>query len=217
MKITDEIAQRIGRLMFELKLTQEEMAKKMGFSRGSALMEILKGRNNFNERHIKLFESTFNVSREWLLDGDGPMFNDTLNTSEVNEIGERLVLLRKQLNITQGDFAKSLGFATGNGLSMIERGKSNLQESHLKILEFTYNINREWLLTGEGQMFLTDSHNAFKNENMLIDKVLEMVERKDKQMQQLIDTNASLSNELINFIKGGNELGGERRKARSST
>lgn len=85
---------------------------------------------------------------------------------ENTEIGERLIDIRKALDIKQGLFAAKLGFASGNGLSMIEKGRNPLRETHCKILEFTYNVNIEWLKTGNGEMFLNNTVNTIKQLNI---------------------------------------------------
>ncbi|MBS4931138.1 MAG: helix-turn-helix transcriptional regulator [Clostridiales bacterium] len=65
---------------------------------------------------------------------------------------ERLKLLRKELNKSQKEFAESLGLGQSTW-AMIEVGKRELNERHIKLICSIYKINEEWLRTGEGKMY----------------------------------------------------------------
>lgn len=58
---------------------------------------------------------------------------------------------RKKLELTQNEFAKPLNIK-GSSISAMERGKSNPSNAVLELIEIKYRINRNWLLTGEGEM-----------------------------------------------------------------
>lgn len=64
----------------------------------------------------------------------------------------RVFLIRKELKITQEDFAKRLGI-TGSGLSNIEKGKRSLTEQMTLAICREFQVNEQWLRTGEGDMF----------------------------------------------------------------
>jgi len=64
---------RIKEIRKELKLSQEDFGKKIGLSQSTlAMIEV--GKRNFNDKHVKLICSTFNVSEQWLRTGIGDMF-----------------------------------------------------------------------------------------------------------------------------------------------
>jgi transcriptional regulator with XRE-family HTH domain len=65
---------------------------------------------------------------------------------------ERILELRKALNLKQGEFAARLGMK-GTALSMIEVGDNSLTEKNIRLICMTFNINEEWLRTGKGEMF----------------------------------------------------------------
>lgn len=65
---------------------------------------------------------------------------------------ERLKLLRKELNKNQKEFAESLGLGQSTW-AMIEVGKRELNERHIKLICSIYKINEKWLRTGEGKMY----------------------------------------------------------------
>lgn len=67
-------------------------------------------------------------------------------------MGNRLRLLRKELNLTQEALAQRLGIGK-SALSMIETGKAALSERNKNILVQDLNVNPEWMETGRGEMF----------------------------------------------------------------
>lgn len=64
----------------------------------------------------------------------------------MNEIGYRIKCIRKENNLNQSQFAKSIGISQGN-LSEIEMGNSNPSAETLVSIRVQYNINLNWLLT----------------------------------------------------------------------
>ena len=66
--------------------------------------------------------------------------------------GERIRLMRKQLNMTQEQMAQRLGIGKA-ALSMIETGKARLSARNKNILVQDFNANPDWLETGAGKMF----------------------------------------------------------------
>ena len=68
------------------------------------------------------------------------------------KIGDRISELRKTLDITQADFAAATNVSRSN-LSNIETNRFNITDRFLADVCRVYNVNREWLDTGEGEMF----------------------------------------------------------------
>lgn len=66
---------------------------------------------------------------------------------------DRLKQLRKELRLTQQEFADQLGVSRNN-IASYETGKSNLGESVIALISRAFNVNETWLRTGEGEMFL---------------------------------------------------------------
>ena len=67
-------------------------------------------------------------------------------------VGERVRLIRKQLEMTQEQMAQRLGIGKA-ALSMIETGKARLSARNKNILVQDFNVNPDWVETGEGKMF----------------------------------------------------------------
>ena len=65
---------------------------------------------------------------------------------------DRIKLVRKSLSLNQRKFARQIGL-TQTALSMIELGKSVLTERNIKLICTTFNVDEDWLRTGQGKMF----------------------------------------------------------------
>lgn len=66
---------------------------------------------------------------------------------------ERIKALRKQLKMTQEDFAKRLGLAR-NSIANYEIGRREPTNAIINSICREFNVNEEWLLTGKGKMFI---------------------------------------------------------------
>ena len=67
---------------------------------------------------------------------------------------ERVRQLRKELGLTQSEFGKRIRLSQ-NHLTGIETGKRNLTDTVSKLICDEFNVNEDWLRTGEGDMFRT--------------------------------------------------------------
>ncbi|MGN9059879.1 helix-turn-helix domain-containing protein [Mediterraneibacter faecis] len=74
-----------------------------------------------------------------------------------DEMNERLKQLRKELNLTQQEFADKLGTARNN-IAGYETGKRNPSDAAISLICTKYNVNENWLRTGEGDMFVKLSY-----------------------------------------------------------
>ncbi len=64
----------------------------------------------------------------------------------------RLKQLRRELNLTQQKFADRIG-TTANVLTNYETGRRNPSNSVINNICKTFNVNEDWLRTGNGEMF----------------------------------------------------------------
>lgn len=69
------------------------------------------------------------------------------------EIGFRIREVRKSQNMTMKEFGEKLNL-TNAMISMIESGKAELSVKNRHAILRTFNVNPEWLDTGEGDMFI---------------------------------------------------------------
>lgn len=66
---------------------------------------------------------------------------------------ERLKKLRKTLDLTQQEFADRIGSARDN-IAGYETGRRNPSVAVISLICTKFNVNEEWLRTGNGEMFI---------------------------------------------------------------
>ena len=69
---------------------------------------------------------------------------------------DRIKALRERLEKSQDEFGKDIGL-TRNYISLIENGQRNLSDQSIKVLCSLYNVNENWLRTGNGEMFVPET------------------------------------------------------------
>ena len=74
----------------------------------------------------------------------------------MQKIGDRITCLIKAKGLSQRKFGETIGVSSG-ALSQICTGRTSPSASTVKSICLSYNINRNWLLTGEGEMFNAQS------------------------------------------------------------
>ena len=77
-------------------------------------------------------------------------------------MNKRLKILRKSLNLTQSEFANSIGIK-GSSYCDIENGKASITERTIISICSIYNVNRQWLQSGKGDIFVNINENDFLN------------------------------------------------------
>lgn len=71
---------------------------------------------------------------------------------EVNILNERIKELRRTLNLTQQEFADRIGVKR-NTVATYEGGRNTPIDSVVSLICREFNVNEEWLRTGQGEMF----------------------------------------------------------------
>jgi transcriptional regulator with XRE-family HTH domain len=65
---------------------------------------------------------------------------------------ERIIEVRKTLNLKQFQFAQQLGIKQST-LSNIETGQNGVSDANVRLICMTFNVNETWLRSGDGPMF----------------------------------------------------------------
>lgn len=94
-------------------------------------------------------------------------------------MNNRIRDVRKSIPLNQDDFAKKLGL-TKNYISLVETGQRNLSEQSIKVLCAEFNINEEWLRSGEGEM-----HDIPVDDLALV--VSDLIEKSDPVYDIIVD------------------------------
>ena len=66
---------------------------------------------------------------------------------------DRIKKIRKELDLTQQEFADRLGVKRG-GIANYEIGRNEPTDSVISLICREFNINEDWLRTGQGEMFI---------------------------------------------------------------
>ena len=126
-------------------------------------------------------------------------------------IGDRVKYIRKKIlnNKSQKEFGNLIGLRP-NSISCIETGTSNLTEQTANAICREFNINKEWLLTGEGNpenipedetaavvSDLLEEDNPFYD---LIIRIMKTYKKLDDKSQTALK---NMSQELLNNLKKG--------------
>lgn len=109
----------------------------------------------------------------------------------------RIKEIRKKENLSQQKFADRLGIARGN-IAAYEVGKNAPSDAVLSLICREFNVNEEWLRTGQGDMYdipLDDTaiaaSNILENENVpfydTIKRIMQIYEKLDSDAQSVIN------------------------------
>lgn len=117
--------------------------------------------------------------------------------------GKRLRLLRKEIGMKQGDFAKEISTTQGH-ISDIENGRKNLSDRTVQLICLkSWNgklVNEDWLINGEGEMFL-----QLEETDELASIVSDLLEDPDNEffiiIQEVIHTYRELKPESKELFK----------------
>ena len=93
-------------------------------------------------------------------------------------VNERLAQARKTLKLTQREFAEKISVATGFIASM-EIGDRKVNPRIMKLVSAIFNINMQWLETGNGEMFYTDTEKE-------IDEIITLYKKLDPFFKKFI-------------------------------
>jgi transcriptional regulator with XRE-family HTH domain len=72
--------------------------------------------------------------------------------SEKNSIKERIKAVRAALKLSQRDFAKGI-YISQSLCAAIELDERKINNRHIQLIANKYNVNKDWILTGKGEMF----------------------------------------------------------------
>ena len=70
----------------------------------------------------------------------------------------RLKQIRKKLGCNQNEFAEKLGISVSN-ISSYEAGRRNPSDAVINLICEKFSVNKEWLETGKGEMFIQKAEN----------------------------------------------------------
>ena len=66
---------------------------------------------------------------------------------------ERIIKIREEKNLSQEKFAEKLGLSR-NFINQVENGKKNISDRTISDICRLFNVNEEWLRTGNGEPYI---------------------------------------------------------------
>lgn len=185
---------RLKELRTYLKLSQKDLGDKISLS--SDMISLLEtGKRSFTERVIKDICRECNVSKEWFLNGDGEMFIDEIERSnmESNDIdefqlkfSEKLKNFRKNKLMTQVEFSKIYNLPRTTIAELESGRKDPTLKMIYKIAEATNTELSYWLEPNKNS-----KQSDFKCLDAVILKLLK---------NEMIDKEGNLSEEAKEII-----------------
>ena len=95
----------------------------------------------------------------------------------MSNMGERIQQIRRSLNMTQQEFGDIFGVKK-SFICAVEKGDSKLSVDNLVKLLVNHNVNINYILGGQGNMFLEQKTDTkIEDLNSKIDKIFEILKR----------------------------------------
>ena len=99
---------------------------------------------------------------------------------------DRMRKLRKQLDLTQQEFADRIGMKR-NTVANYETGRNEPSAAVISLICREFNVNEDWLRTGEGEMFCK------LETNDIVVKATRLLGEKDPMFEAFVETYSTLS------------------------
>jgi transcriptional regulator with XRE-family HTH domain len=101
-------------------------------------------------------------------------------------VKDRIKKVRTTINASQREFAKRI-FISQTLLGAIEVGNRNVNERTIQLITTEFKVNREWLLTGKGEMFVSPPP------DLQLEKLLDIFNQLDQRLRDyLLDQSKGL-------------------------
>lgn len=110
-------------------------------------------------------------------------------------MNERLKEIRNNLGLNQIEFGEGLSL-TRDHISRMEKGTRSITTKTINMISKVYGVNKEWLLTGKGEMF----NNFFPGLNVDEDvkKLTQMIFELEEEDREVIINLIEMFNKKIN-------------------
>ena len=106
-----------------------------------------------------------------------------------DDVNDRIKQVRTVLNISQRDFAKRI-YISQALLGNIELGNRNVNDRTIQLISTAFNVSKNWLLTGEGEMLTSPAvdnklSNLIENFNQLEDTLKDFLLDQSKSLLKI--------------------------------
>jgi transcriptional regulator with XRE-family HTH domain len=104
----------------------------------------------------------------------------------MNKINQRIKQVRSVLQISQIEFSKKI-FIGQSSLGEIETGTRNVNDRIIQLICSQFNVNKDWLKNGKGNMF------DIEKPDIKLEHLIEIYKQLDKPLQNyLLEQSESL-------------------------
>ena len=104
----------------------------------------------------------------------------------MNPINERIKQIRVVLQISQNEFSKKI-FISQSSLGEIETGTRKVNNRIIQLLCSQFNVNKDWIKTGQGNIF------DVEKPDIKLEHLIEIYKQLDKPLQDyLLEQSESL-------------------------
>lgn len=151
-------SQRVQAILDQTQLTPSKLASCIGLKWPKTIYDALSGKSEtFSSHTLNLFAKAFtNLNVDWLAKGEGLISTDgqplVAPSTEViaDGLNERALQICKKLGINKSTFSRKCDLAAG---SIDKLSAKSYLATIDRICAAFPNINRQWLVSGEGNMF----------------------------------------------------------------
>ena len=113
------------------------------------------------------------------------------------ELGERVKAIREHYGLPQPLFAKQINKTQGF-VSNVETGRSGVSEGTIKEICFLFGVNKEWLVSGVGEMGCGDAADKAG-----IDKRIKEIRKEARQTQEEFGKKIGYSKRQVYCVESG--------------
>jgi len=117
-------------------------------------------------------------------------------------VSVRIKAIRKALGLSQRAFCKGI-FLSHSFYAQIESGTRNANERIYELIATKYNVNKDWLLTGKGEMF------SGPTPDVELEQLIEIYKELDPLFREYIMLQIK---QLLNVQKRGNKEENKKQK-----
>jgi transcriptional regulator with XRE-family HTH domain len=104
----------------------------------------------------------------------------------MNPVNQRIKQVRSVLQISQREFSKQI-FVSQSTLGEIETGTRNVNNRIIQLICSQFNVNKNWIKTGKGDMF------DIEKPDIKLEHLIEIYKQLDKPLQDyLLEQSESL-------------------------
>ena len=97
----------------------------------------------------------------------------------MDEVNERIKQIRAVLGISQREFSKQI-FISQNSFCEIEKGVRRVNDRIIQLISTQFNVSRDWIKTGKGEMFHSDKP------DISLEHLIEIYKQLEKPLQDYL-------------------------------